>query len=193
MAWDFPATLPGPDLELRRLVPDDAAALAPLAGEDLFQYLSKRPPAWTAQGMAALLAELLPMPASAFYAIRSPPHSVVGMTAFLDISEYHRRLEIGWTWLAAHTHSSGLNRRVKFAMLEHAFGLGAERVCLTTDSRNTRSQRAIEKLGAVKEGVMRRYGRMPDGHQRDIFVYSIVRSEWQALRADFLAGPQPDR
>ncbi len=109
---------------------------------------------------------------------------LAGTTRYLDMRPDHGSLEIGATWLQRHYYGSGINRRVKFLLLEHAFEtLGMERVQLRADGRNQRSQRAIEKLGAVREGVLRRNQRTYSGYLRDTVVYSILGNEWPALRA----------
>jgi len=161
----------------------DSAALADCASPSIFRFLSRVPRSWDQQGMLVLLEELLASPNSKFYTIRrgNDRSQVCGMTAYLDVSEYNRRLEIGWTWLASGEHRSGLNRHIKNLMLDYAFqNLQALRVTLTCDVRNTVSQRAIEGIGAQREGLLRRYGRMPDGFQRDVYVYSIVRDDRRA-------------
>ncbi len=108
----------------------------------------------------------------------------VGSTRFGDIAPAHGRLEIGWTWLAPSAQRSPINTEAKLLQLRYAFEeLGATRVALKTDLRNERSQRAIERLGAVREGVLRRHLRMPDGHLRDTVYYSILSDEWPAVRA----------
>lgn len=108
----------------------------------------------------------------------------VGSTRFGDIDVPSERLEIGWTWLAPSRWRTALNTEAKLLQLSYAFDdLGAGRVALKTDARNERSQRAIERLGGVREGVLRRHLRMPDGFVRDTVYYSIVRDEWPAVKA----------
>ncbi len=107
----------------------------------------------------------------------------VGSSRFGDIDLPSERLEIGWTWLAPSRWRTALNSEVKLLQLTHAFDeLGAGRVALKTDGRNAQSQAAIERLGAVREGVLRRHMRLPDGHIRDTVYYSILRDEWPAIR-----------
>jgi RimJ/RimL family protein N-acetyltransferase len=108
----------------------------------------------------------------------------VGSTRFGDIAPEHGRVEIGWTWIAPSRQRSAVNTEAKLLQLTYAFDtLGAGRVALKTDLRNERSQRAIERLGAVREGVLRRHLRLPDGHVRDTVYYSILADEWPAVRA----------
>ncbi|ABF46388.1 GCN5-related N-acetyltransferase [Deinococcus geothermalis DSM 11300] len=120
--------------------------------------------------------------------------ALAGSTRYGDIRAAHRGLEIGWTWLHPRWHGSGVNRRMKRLLLAQAFEeLGMERVQLKTDILNTRSQRAIEKLGAVREGVLRRHLRRPDGSMRDTVMYSVTREEWPEVKARLssVAGALP--
>lgn len=108
---------------------------------------------------------------------------VVGSTRFLDISLRHRHAEIGWTWLSPTVWRTRTNTECKFLLLRHAFEmLGLVRVCLKTDARNRRSQQAIERLGAVKEGILRRHRILPDGFIRDSVYYSIIAEEWPDVK-----------
>ncbi len=109
--------------------------------------------------------------------------TAVGSTRFADIDLASERLEIGWTWLAPSRWRTAINTEAKLLQLRYAFDtLGAGRVSLKTDARNVRSQAAIERLGAVREGTMRRHLRMPDGYIRDSVYFSILRDEWPAIR-----------
>ena len=112
------------------------------------------------------------------------PERAIGSTRFLDIRRPHRGLEIGWTWIALEHQRSAVNTECKRLLLAHAFeDLGALRVQLKTDARNLPSQRAIERIGALKEGVMRRHMVMSDGFVRDSVLYGITDLEWPAVRA----------
>lgn len=117
----------------------------------------------------------------------------VGSTRFLDIAPQYRGLEIGWTWLTPEVWRTRINTECKYLLLRHAFeSLGAIRVQLKTDLRNVRSQQAIERLGAVKEGVLRRHRILPDGYVRDSVYYSVIAEEWPSVRErllGFLARP----
>jgi len=107
----------------------------------------------------------------------------VGSTRFLNISIQNRNLEIGSTWLSPTVWRTRINTECKYLLLKHCFEtLGTIRVQLKTDSRNVRSQRSIERLGAVKEGVLRNHMIMPDGYLRDSVVYSIIDKEWVQVK-----------
>ncbi len=108
----------------------------------------------------------------------------VGSSRFGDIAPEHGRVEIGWTWIAPSHQRTAVNSEAKLLQLSYAFDeLGATRVALKTDGRNLRSQAAIERLGAVREGTLRRQLRMPDGFIRDTVYFSILAEEWPAVKA----------
>jgi RimJ/RimL family protein N-acetyltransferase len=107
----------------------------------------------------------------------------IGSTSYLDLRWSDRALEIGWTWLTPAYWRTVVNTQCKYLLLQHAFeALGMYRVQLLTDSRNQRSQRAIERLGARKEGVLRSHILCPDGYRRDSVLYSILDHEWPEVR-----------
>jgi len=107
----------------------------------------------------------------------------VGSTRYLDIRRPDRGIEIGWTWLGAAFQRTALNTESKLLLLTHAFeDQGAVRVQLKTDLRNERSQRAIERLGAIREGVLRKHIILWDGFIRDTVYYSILDGEWLEVK-----------
>ena len=108
---------------------------------------------------------------------------LAGSTSYGNISAPDKRLEIGWTWLSREYRGSGLNRHCKFLLLRHAFEeLQMERVELKGDALNTRSRRAMLKIGATEEGILRSHTLMHDGRRRDTVYYSILRTEWPQIR-----------
>ena len=112
----------------------------------------------------------------------------IGSTRYLDIQLQNRGLEIGWTWLTPAVQRTGVNTECKYLLLRHAFEqLKAIRVQLKTDSRNLQSQRAIERIGAIKEGILRNHMIMLDGYYRDSVYYSIIESEWPTVKASLEA------
>lgn len=109
--------------------------------------------------------------------------AIMGSTRYLNIRPRDRGLEIGYTWLAGPWQRTAANTEAKFLLLQHAFEhLGAWRVELKTDARNERSQRAIERIGGVREGVFRRHMLTRDGHVRDSVYYSVTDQEWPGVR-----------
>jgi RimJ/RimL family protein N-acetyltransferase len=103
---------------------------------------------------------------------------LAGMSSFLGIDEGRQTLEIGGTYYRPHLRGSGFNRRVKDMMLERAFGCGIRRVEFRVDIRNQRSQAAMKKLGAVREGVLRADRITWTGHVRDTVLFAILKDEW---------------
>ncbi|MBS0408285.1 MAG: GNAT family N-acetyltransferase [Proteobacteria bacterium] len=108
---------------------------------------------------------------------------LVGSTRFLAIEPAHRRVEVGHTWYAPDVWASVVNPACKFMLFRYGFeDLGLNRIELKTDNRNTRSQAAIAKLGAQREGVFRAHMIRRDGTLRDSVYFSVVRSDWPAVR-----------
>ena len=125
-----------------------------------------------------------------FVIVDQETERIVGSTRFLDISLPNRHLEIGWTWHSPDVWRTRINTECKYMLLRHSFEtLDLLRVQLKTDGRNLRSQRAIERIGGIKEGVLRRQRILHDGYVRDTVYYSILAEEWPAVKArleDFL-------
>ena len=113
----------------------------------------------------------------------------VGSTRYLSIVPEHRRLEIGWTWIATALQRTGANREAKLLQLRHAFEtLGANRVEFKTHARNEPSRTALAGIGARFEGVFRNHMIMPDGSLRDSAYFSVTAEEWPAVKARLEAG-----
>ena len=104
---------------------------------------------------------------------------LAGMSSFLGIDEGRQALEIGGTYYRPHMRGTGLNRRIKDMMLARAFECGIRRVEFRVDRRNERSQAAMKKLGAVREGVLRADRITWNGHVRDTVLFAILKDEWR--------------
>lgn len=118
-----------------------------------------------------------------FVAVHLDSGRVAGATRYLNIMPHDRGLEIGGTWYGPEFQRTVVNTECKHLLLKHAFEtLGCIRVQLKTDLRNERSQKAIERIGAVKEGVLRNHMILPDGRYRHSVFYSILDSEWPAVK-----------
>lgn len=114
-----------------------------------------------------------------FVAIHLASGRVAGATRYLNIVQEHRGLEIGGTWYGLEFQRTAVNTECKYLLLQYAFEtLGCIRVQFKTDLRNERSQRAIERIGAIREGVLRNHMILPDGRFRDSVYYSIIDTEW---------------
>ena len=118
-----------------------------------------------------------------FVAIHLASGRVAGATRYLNVMPKDRGLEIGGTWYGLEFQRTPVNTECKYLLLHHAFEtLGCIRVQLKTDSRNERSQKAIERIGAVKEGVLRNHMILPDGYYRHSVFYSILDTEWPEVK-----------
>lgn len=114
--------------------------------------------------------------------------AIVGSTRYYDFVEDVPRVSIGYTWYGASRQRSSVNTACKLLLVDHAFAsLGCAAVAWETDILNTRSQQAIERLGARRDGVLRQHKRRHDGTIRDTVAYSIIAAEWPALRAKLAA------
>lgn len=117
------------------------------------------------------------------FAVLDADGAPVGMTTYMNVDANARRVEIGSTWYAQRVQRTPLNTECKFLLLAHAFEtLDCVAVELRTHSLNTASRRAIERLGAKLDGILRQHMRMPNGTLRDTCVYSIVNHEWPVVR-----------
>jgi N-acetyltransferase len=147
-------------------------------------YTSVPTPGGMAAEIAARLArqaagEMLP-----FTVRRTADGAVVGTTSFLNAEPEVPRLEIGATWTAASAQRTGVNAESKLLLLTHAFEvLGCLAVEFRTHWHNHQSRTAIARLGAKQDGVLRNHRRMPDGSLRDTVVFSILDTEWPAVRS----------
>lgn len=123
-----------------------------------------------------------------FVAIHLETGRVAGATRYLNIMSHDRGLEVGGTWYGTDFQRTAVNTECKYLLLSHAFEtLGAIRVQLKTDSRNERSQKAIERIGAKKEGILRNHMILLDGRHRDSVFYSILDTEWAVVKMNLEA------
>ena len=180
-----PALLEGRVLRLEPLSLEHAPGLWPHAGPEVFQWLADLPKDGSYEAFRDWIGLTMGRPASLTFAmILRETGEPVGVSGYLDIRPDHRGIEIGRTWIGKAHQGSRVNPESKLLLFQHAFEtLGALRVQLKTDLRNLHSQRAIEKLGAVREGVLRRYQIRSNGETRDTVMYSVLADEWPALKA----------
>jgi RimJ/RimL family protein N-acetyltransferase len=160
--------------------------LAQCAASDLWRYMPMPAPP-SLDAMNVWIREARERAAGAterpFAILDAPSGRAIGSTRYLDIRPEHRGLEVGWTWLGPAFQRTAINTECKLMLLTHAFeSMGAVRVQLKTDARNLQSQRAIERLGAVREGVLRRHMILWDGYVRDSVMFSISDLDWPEVR-----------
>lgn len=121
------------------------------------------------------------------FTVFNQSNRIVGSTTYLDIKPAHNSLEIGSTWYHPDVWRTRVNTECKFLLLQHAFEeWGLTRVQLKTDSRNLRSQTAIARIGAVKEGTLRKDRVIADGYVRDTVFFSILNGEWETVKKELI-------
>jgi N-acetyltransferase len=184
--WVRPVTLEGRQVRLEPLGSQHVAGLAEVGLDaEVWRWMPApvRTPAEMEAFVAAAVEEMATGRQVAFATIERASGRPVGSTRYLSIEPAHRRLEIGYTWLARPWQRSGINREAKLLLLAHAFDtLGALRVEFKTDSRNDASRRALSGIGAVEEGILRRH-MITAADRRDSVYFSVIVDEWPAIRA----------
>jgi RimJ/RimL family protein N-acetyltransferase len=187
MSWIEPVTLAGAHVVLEPAADRHVAdLLAAAQDEQVWTHLPWPRPHSKADVKEMLKAER--QVAYPFAQLDAASGRAVGITTYRDVDERHRTLEIGGTWLGRPWWRTALNTEAKLLFLGHAFEtLHANRVAIKTDIRNERSQAAIARLGAVREGVLRHQYVRRDGSLRDTVIYSVLPEEWPAVRAHLVA------
>jgi RimJ/RimL family protein N-acetyltransferase len=118
-----------------------------------------------------------------FTLIEKATGNICGSSSFGGISSFDKRIEIGWSWLATQFRGTGINFHAKFSLLSYAFDvLDWERVEIKTDNLNERAKQGLRKIGAKEEGVLRSHMQMPLNRRRDSVYFSILKSEWPAIK-----------
>ncbi|HET9317368.1 MAG TPA: GNAT family protein [Vicinamibacteria bacterium] len=182
-----PLTLRGRHVVLEPLDERHASGIfEAMRDEEVCRYLAWPPPA-ALDETRAFIRDARELTARgqcvAFAQVWSATGAAIGSTRYLDIRPRDRHVEIGSTFLGRAYWRTPANTEAKYLLLRHAFeSLGCVRVTLKTDGRNTRSQAAIERLGAVREGVLRKHMNVR-GYQRDTVYFSILETEWPAVKA----------
>jgi RimJ/RimL family protein N-acetyltransferase len=182
-----PVTLTGRTVRLAPLSLAHAAGLASVAQDEQIWAYMRYGPVNTQAKMEDFIRYLLDLQAAGtdlpFTVFHLADNRPAGMTRYMDIQPANHALEIGGTWYAPQYQHTGVNTECKYLLLRYAFEtLGMHRVQIKTDLRNERSQRAIERIGAVREGVLREHMVLPDGFIRSSVYYSILVSEWPAVK-----------
>jgi RimJ/RimL family protein N-acetyltransferase len=184
-----PVTLEGRDVRLEPLAKAHVAGLAQVGlDEELWRWIPV--PVRTAEEMAAYIETALQEQdrgvSLPFAILEKATGRAIGSTRYGNIDRTHHRVEIGWTWVARDRQRTAVNTEAKYLLLRHAFEtLGCLRVELKTDSLNERSRAAILRIGALEEGTFRNHMITASGRIRHTVYYSIIESEWPAVKARF--------
>jgi RimJ/RimL family protein N-acetyltransferase len=189
-----PVTLTGSVIRLEPLSLAHVPALAEVGLDpELWRWIPH--PVTSRDEMRAYVEEALERQATGamlpFAIVDAATATTIGSTRYAAIELQHRRLEIGWTWVAKAWQRTRANTEAKLLLLAHAFeALQMNRVEIKTDVLNEQSRRAIERLGAVQEGIFRRHVITASGRARDTVYYSIIDSEWPAIKARLVSALQ---
>jgi RimJ/RimL family protein N-acetyltransferase len=185
--WVGPVTLEGRIVRLEPLTAAHLDRLAEVAFDPvIWRWTTARPGDRAALGawMDAALRNADAGTEQPFATVDRATGRPIGSTRFMSIAPEHRRLEIGWTWIAPAWHRRGANLDAKYLQLRHAFEvLGANRVEFKTDSLNEKANAALRGIGATFEGTFRNHMVMPDGRLRHSAYYSVIVEDWPAVRA----------
>lgn len=185
--WMVPVTLRGERAKLIPLATEHLEGLTAAAQDgELWKLWYTTVP--TPEEMAPEIQRRLGLQATGsmlpFTVIDPVSGEIVGMTTYMNIDRVNRRVEVGSTWYAKRVQRTGLNTEAKLLLLQHAFEqMGCIAVEFRTHFLNHQSRRAIERLGAKQDGILRNHSQAANGTLRDTCVYSIVASEWPAVEA----------
>jgi len=182
-----PVVLTAQHVRLEPMTEVHISALAEIGIGQPFWDFMVYGPMETADDMRGWVQDILSRAAKGtdlpFVAIHLESGRVAGATRYMNIMPKDRGLEIGGTWYGPEFQRTVVNTECKYLLLRHAFEtLGCIRVQLKTDLRNERSQKAIERIGAVKEGVLRNHMILPNGYYRHSVFYSILDTEWPEVK-----------
>jgi N-acetyltransferase len=184
MPWLEPVTLSGPHARLVPLSADQRDGLIEAIGDLSAIWYTAIP---TAEKMPAEIERRLALQASGAmlpFTVLDADGKVAGMTTYMNVDAANRRVEIGSTWYAKRVQRTALNTQCKLLLLGHAFEtLDCIAVEFRTHFFNQQSRRAIERLGAKYDGILRNHQIAPNGTLRDTVVYSIIASEWPTVKA----------
>lgn len=182
--FDAVPTMEGTHVTLRPLQQSDAKPLFEVTSQDTFRLFLSWPTEWTLPAFEKWVAEKLFGPRQRPMAvIDRASGKVIGSTSFMDIDPANRAVEVGATWYSPAFRGTAINPESKLLMLAHAFEReNCVRVTLKTDKRNEHSQRAIAKLGASYEGILRQHRIQQNGFARDTVYFSVLAEEWARIK-----------
>lgn len=152
---------------------------------DAFTYFRYEDPEWSLEGIRRFIREAIAMnDRLPFATVLKSTGEAIGSSSYCDIRLANKGIEIGFTWIAREHRGTRVNPESKLLMMTHAFEtLGCERVQLKCDVLNLHSAAAIQKLGAKREGVLRKQMVVRGGRMRDTAIFSIIRDEWPGVKA----------
>lgn len=183
---DFNLTLETSKIRLRPLVADDYLHFLKITNdESMWIYFTadlsveSELKGW----ISSALEDMKNRSRMAFTIIDKITGNPIGSTSFGNLSYRDKRIEIGWTWICREFQGTGVNNDIKYLMLKYIFEtLGFERAEIKTDVLNISARKALQRIGAIDEGILRSHTLMTHGRRRDTIYYSVLRSEWAEVR-----------
>lgn len=185
MSWLRSDILENENLRLEPVNDSHWEALARSATLETFAFYTSYPASFDAEGFKTWIETRTAEPHLTYAMIQKSNSEVVGCSCMFDASEFNKKLEIGYSWIAKELRGTWVNPTAKYLMLRQCFEtLGCTRVQLKTDNRNEQSKAAILKMGGTFEGVLRKTYQMPDGFVRDTAYFSVLKDEWPTVKAN---------
>lgn len=183
MDWKAPVTLTGKHVRLEPMSEEHVPGLAAVGLDDSIWEHMLYGKVRSEDDISNWVRDIISRPDLPFTVVHLASGRVAGATRYLNMVPEFRGLEIGGTWYGLEFQRTAVNTECKYLLLQYAFEtLDCIRVQFKTDSRNVRSQRAIERIGAKHEGVLRNHMILPDGRFRHSVYYSILNTEWPQIR-----------
>lgn len=183
MDWKTPVILTGRYVRLEPMMEAHVPGLTAIGLDDSIWEHMLYGDVRTEEDVRGWVRDILSRPDLSFVVIQLASGRIAGATRYLNIMPEHRGLEIGGTWYGLEFRRTAVNTECKYLLLRYAFEtLGCIRVQFKTDLRNERSQQAIERLGAKREGVLRNHMILPDGRFRNSVFFSILDTEWPGVK-----------
>jgi RimJ/RimL family protein N-acetyltransferase len=185
--WTNPVVLTGKYVRLEPMTEEHVPGLSSVGLDDSIWQHMLYGQMYSEADMRAWVRDILSRAAKStdlpFVAVHLESGRVAGATRYLDMRPAHRGLEIGGTWYGLEFQRTAVNTECKYLLLQYAFeSLNCIRVQFKADQRNERSLRAIERIGAKREGILRNHMVLPDGRFRNSVYYSILDSEWPMVK-----------
>ena len=181
--WRTPVTLEGKHVRLEPMMEAHVPGLTAVGLDDSIWEHMLYGDVRSEKDISNWVREILSRPDLPFAVIHLATGRVAGATRYLNMTPEHRGLEIGGTWYGLEFQRTAVNTECKYLLLQYAFEtLDCIRVQFKTDSRNVRSQHAIERIGAKHEGILRNHMVLPDGRFRDSVYFSIIDTEWAGVK-----------
>ncbi len=186
---NFNLTLENDFIKLRPIIPEDYNSFLPqTTDKNMWYYFTAdlSDPEMLKNWVETAIEQTKAKTRLALAILDKKKNKIIGSTSLGNISECDKRIEIGWTWICKEYHGTGANDHSKYLLLQYCFEeLGFERVEMKTDVLNKFARKALLRVGAVEEGILRSHTLMTNNRRRDTIYYSVLKPEWEKLKGKF--------